>query len=834
MNGSESNRAAVQPPAHYVLIEKIAESRSGVVYRARDTERNRVVALHVLAASGESDERFHAEAAAASALGHPNIATVFEIGRMDNAVFLAMEDLPGRTLTAILEAGKLPWRTAAEHAGRIADAMAAAHEAGILHRRLSPAGIVITPHGDVKVSDFGLPGGAVLSPEQAAGSRVDTRSDIYALGALLNTMTADAPEGLTKIIERCMRQNPQRRYQHMDEVKRALENVLKSQDKTGKPRGFAAAAVAAAALVIAIAAWTWAGGKPDVTPHQDNRIRLTNYSGLNVDPAISPDGRMLAYASDQASEGNLDIWIRRLAGGEAVQFTTDDADERQPSFSPDGTMVAFRSEREGGGIYIVPATGGAPRLLAKEGRDPRFSPDGTSVAYWQGDPHAAMGAIAFTVPAQGGAPQPIGNGFADARYPVWSPDGKEFALVGSYEGRGDWWAVPVAGGKPAALGVYQLLRMQGFEPDPTATGALAKPSEWQPDAFLFAGMSGDTASLWRLPYSPGLRQVTRSAEPLTARWGRDRQPAASRKGDVVFADDASNVDIWSAPLDANTGKVGGDLQRVVEGAARDDQPSVSQDGRLLVYRSDRNGKECIRVRDLASGKETEHCKSELDEDVSASISPAGARIAYRANNQAHTMKPDGSDDRSMCRPCRPWGWFPDEKRLLIQYGWNRVRVITDDDAEGREVLRGDEQVIAEAFPSPDGKWIAFQQMTRRPEGRQVFVAPFLDKDGARQKDWIPVTGASANDRNPRWSPDGNLLYFLSERDGFRCVWAQHLDPRTRRPRGAPFGVLHLHRARLSLMHGINPTDIGLSVAKGRLVLSAIERTGSIWLLKPET
>jgi dipeptidyl aminopeptidase/acylaminoacyl peptidase len=113
----------------------------------------------------------------------------------------------------------------------------------------------------------------------------------------------------------------------------------------------------------------------------------------------------------------------------------------------------------------------------------------------------------------------------------------------------------------------------------------------------------------------------------------------------------------------------------------------------------------------------------------------------------------------------------------------------------------------------------------------VFVAPFGEKESVRQKEWIPVTGDGANDRNPRWSPDGNLLYFLSERDGFRCVWAQRLDPRTKRPRGEPFGVQHFHYARLSLMHETDPAGVDLSVAGDRLVLSVFERTGNVWMLR---
>ena len=112
----------------------------------------------------------------------------------------------------------------------------------------------------------------------------------------------------------------------------------------------------------------------------------TTDTGLSTDPALSPDGKLLAYASDRAGNGNLDIWVRQVGGGEPMPLTQDPADDREPTFSPDGTMIAFRSERDGGGIYVVSALGGTPRLVApaREPQRPRFSPDGSQIAYGSG------------------------------------------------------------------------------------------------------------------------------------------------------------------------------------------------------------------------------------------------------------------------------------------------------------------------------------------------------------------------------------------------------------------------------------------------------------------
>src|SRR5262249_845781 len=112
--------------------------------------------------------------------------------------------------------------------------------------------------------------------------------------------------------------------------------------------------------------------------------RLTSDAGLAAEPALSPDGKLLVYASDRGGAGNLDLWVQQVSGGEPIQLTRHEADDPQPSFSPDGTRIVFRSEREGGGIYVISALGGEARLLAPWGREARFSPDGNEVIFWTG------------------------------------------------------------------------------------------------------------------------------------------------------------------------------------------------------------------------------------------------------------------------------------------------------------------------------------------------------------------------------------------------------------------------------------------------------------------
>ena len=148
-------------------------------------------------------------------------------------------------------------------------------------------------------------------------------------------------------------------------------------------------------------------------------VRLTSDSGLTMTPALSPDGKLIAYASDRSGEGKLDIWVQQVGGGEAIRLTRDPTDDYAPTFSPDGRAIAFRSEWDGGGIYIVSALGGEARKIAYHGRRPRFSPDGKWIAYWIGTETGDTSSSAFLVP-----------------------------------GAGKIYIVPAAGGTPRELGLY--------------------------------------------------------------------------------------------------------------------------------------------------------------------------------------------------------------------------------------------------------------------------------------------------------------------------------------------------------------------------------------------
>jgi serine/threonine protein kinase len=262
-----------QTISHYTVLDKLGQGGMGVVYQARDTRLDRLVALKFLPpeklADPDRKARFIREARAASALNHPNIITIYDIAQVEvgqavpPADFIVMEYVAGKTLSQLISPKGLPPKEALKYALQIADALAAAHAKGIIHRDLKPGNIMVTEDGLVKVLDFGLakltePSGpgestatavvgtvAYMSPEQAEGIKVDARSDIFSFGAVLYEMLAgrrafsglmreqpaplvDVPPELDNIVARCLRKNPNDRFQRAADLKQALEESARA------------------------------------------------------------------------------------------------------------------------------------------------------------------------------------------------------------------------------------------------------------------------------------------------------------------------------------------------------------------------------------------------------------------------------------------------------------------------------------------------------------------------------------------------------------------------------------------------------------------------------
>ena len=897
-----------QTLSHYHIESKLGEGGMGVVYCARDTRLDRLVAIKVLrpdaVVNPERKKRFVQEAKSASALNHPNIITIYDIDQHDGCDYIVMEYVAGQPLDRLLGRSRLSLREALPYAIQIAGALAAAHEAGIVHRDLKPGNVVVTEKGQVKLLDFGLAKltepveadqsaptetlgpqteegvivgtVAYMSPEQAEGKKVDARSDIFSFGSVLYEMVTGrrafrgetkmstlsailhkepataseivggVPRDLEKIITRCLRKDPARRLQHMDDIKNLLEELKEESDSgklwagapssTGTGRSFRAIAVAliVTAAVAAGAGWWWWKRTPPPQRRQE-LTRLTSDAGLTTDPALSSDGKLLAYASDRGGQGNLDIWVRHVSGGEPVRLTTDPADDHYPTFSPDGSQIAFRSERNPPGVYVISSLGGGePRLLVNDGRNPRYSPDGKWIVCWVGE--VTGNSAIHLIPTAGGAPRvlELHPSIWAARFPRWSTDGKSIlfwsqaAHTDDALSSIDWRVAAVETGDAVKTGAFDLFRRHGL--------ALSSPGVWRNDDVLFSAVSGDSVALWRAQISPKTWRISQPPERLTFGTGREEQPTMTTGGRLVFASLNESTNVWSLPVDLNRALVRGEPQRLTEDSAPDLEPSISADGKQLVYVTNRSGKSSVWIKNLETGRETP-----LTNDSASYSRPfiASSRVVYeRLENQKasiYSLDLNGgrrpSVPEKLCDECDYVSDLSADGSQALLYDASTRAIVSVAVASRRKTVlaQHSKQGLGNPRFSPDGRWIAFHAQTG-PVTRQIFVAA-VRSDGTptREADWIPITDDRGMDRMASWSPDGNVLYWISERDGWRCIAYRRLNPATKRPVGEMSYLQHFHGARRSMMYLAAIIYCRPSIGGDKIVFSLAERTGNIWM-----
>jgi Tol biopolymer transport system component/DNA-binding winged helix-turn-helix (wHTH) protein len=566
---------------------------------------------------------------------------------------------------------------------------------------------------------------------------------------------------------------------------------------------------------------------PDMT-------RLTFDSGLTTDPAVSPDGKLLAYASDRSGNGRLHIWVQQLIpDGQAVQLTRGDVDDHQPTFSPDGSRIAFRSERDGGGIFVIPAIGGEAILIAKDGRDPRFSPDGRWIAYWQAvmmaSPFAANAGTVHLAPSEGGPSRSIAANLVEAGVPVWSEDGKRLLVYGHSDdsvpsdANWNWWVVPFDGSSAVSTGAFEVLTRKGFSIGLDAP----RVAKWAGDQLLFFGRVGDTVNVWTIHIDGSNSRVRGDPQKLTSGAGVDAYPSVTTDGRLLFAGLTSSSDVWILPMDTNKPNVPGPPLRATETIGPHRGASLSLDGKLLAYSSKRYGRSQTEIRDLDRG---------IDIPVPGKaeglvqLSPDGSLLVYNTGNldrKGLSVRVRGGATDQFCTDCNsPYDISPDNNVVLYRKD-KVIRAFAL--ASHRDVLfmkRDGYQLFQHKF-SPDGRWVTFEAVH---QGRsRLYIAALRNLiTPAPEGEWISVTSDEGWADKPRWSPDGNTIYFISNRDGFFCLWAQRIAHDSKRPIGGPMPVAHFHGSRLS-MANIGPGGVmQISVAKDKIAFNLGELTGNIW------
>ncbi len=428
--------------SHYRVVEAIGQGGMGVVYRAEDERLGRHVALKFLPEDLSGDrqalERFKREARAASALNHPNICTIYDVGEIDGRSFIAMEFLEGETLQKRIAGRPLPNAEILEIGLQLAGALDAAHGKGIVHRDIKPANIIVDSQGHAKLLDFGLasiekwhkgpasgmtetvmppegltsPGTALgtaayMAPEQARGEELDARSDLFSFGAVLYEMCTGKPAfggatlalifdnilhkepsapqllnpallpGLEHVVVKALAKDREERYQSAADMRADLRR-LRRESESGKaavvaePRrrrvwlyaglGLAGAVVIAAIGVGAFVYRSRHSAAPAAS--QAEWVPVTDFADSAVSPALSADGRMLAFIrGSDTFFGSGQVYAKLLPDGEPVQLTRDDANKMSPAFSPDGARIAYGAIGGGWDTWVVPVLGGEPRPM---------------------------------------------------------------------------------------------------------------------------------------------------------------------------------------------------------------------------------------------------------------------------------------------------------------------------------------------------------------------------------------------------------------------------------------------------------------------------------------
>ncbi len=753
-------------------------------------------------------------------------------GAGTTVTFAVTELLEGETLRERLSGGALASRRATEYALAIAHGLAAAHGKGIVHRDLKPDNIFLTRDGRVKILDFGLaktagPAGSrddthsptlaiatepgmimgtvgYMSPEQVRGLPVDARSDIFSFGAVLyemlagkrafqrdtaaETMTAilkeDPPDvaasnpnlspALDRIVRHCLEKSPEQRFESARDLAFSLE-TLSDRSVTSKtpfpaarrnPRVamiVAAAGIAAAAGLVG----AWIGrGKPSEPP----AVHSLTYSGHDHSPAVSPDGRTLAFCSER--DGHPRIWLKQLAGGAEAAVTSGSDDF--PRFSPDGSSILFiRTNENGSSIYEIPTVGGEPRRLVANAFEADWSPDGRRVAFCRNRTvNGRIGVDLAIVDSEGNGEKQLARleNFNIAG-PRFSPDGTSVVVSrGAGNTPASMYIVPLDGGKPSTLDPSRRL---GQVMIPAFTGRRGEVLYGQVDSTIgfFAGSasrlllqrigSRDSRTLAWLPgfsnrveiAGPGsvvaesatsrgnLQEVTLSSsrEAGGARWltrgnSNDRQPSFSSDGDwMAFSSDRSgNLDIWV--MSAKTGAI----HPITHDAAQDWDPCFSRDGKLLAWSSNRGG----------------HFE---------------VWAAAADGSGAHQVTRDGSDGENPV--------FSPDGRWIVYVSYNPAKLgiwkIRLDGTEATRLVSGS-YVWGEI--SPDGRYVAFAEaLSDLTAPLNVEVVRFADGKPTSFKSRVQNRFGGAG--RSRWMPDGQSLAFIGvDENGSSGIYIQKFDP----------------------------------------------------------
>ena len=743
---------------HYGILEKLGEGGMGVVYKARDTRLDRFVAIKVLPAEKvanlERKQRFVQEAKTASSLNHPNIITIYDIGQAEGVDFISMELVTGKTLDRVIPRHGMRLNNALKYAIQIADALARAHSAGIVHRDIKPGNIMVNEQGLVKVLDFGLakltefiPGGdeeatrsmrptteegkivgtvAYMSPEQAEGRKVDARSDIFSFGSVLYEMVTGGkafhgetkastlasilkdnpraagqlvnglPREVERLISRCLRKEVNQRCQHMDDVKIVLEE-LKEESDSGM---LGSAAVS--------------------RPQPRRRLIL----------AISITAALLFAA--------WGVWQVRSKNAVpeallmAVPLTSYPGSEGQPSFSPDGTQVAFAwdGEKQDNWDIYVKQIGVEPpyRLTNDPAMDysPAWSPDGRFIAFLR-EVSTSKTAIMLT-PQRGGSERILAeiNGavprLAYGPFLSWTPDSK-------------WLLAPTSTPGQRVLALH-LFSAETGEPRPLTNPPIEDLGDTAPAVspdgrtLVFSRVPPDyyNVTLWLLHLGEGYEPLGKEEKVQTGNMTNTSAAWLPDGTEFVFGSGlGTSFGLWRiAP------SKGALARRISLDASGARDPAVARVGNRLAFSSGKFDMNIWRI------------------DLTGPGHKPGLPFRFISSTEVEYYPAYSVDGRRIA--------FVSQRS-----GKDEIWICDSDGSKASQLTSFGGPAIYGPNWSPDGQNIAF---TAVQKGMKEDIYAISANGGAPRR----LTTHPAEDKWPYWSHDGRWIYFSSTRSGREEIW----------------------------------------------------------------